>query len=696
MSFGLLTPLFLMGLAALAIPVLVHLVRREEQVSFAFPSLMFLERIPTREHRQRTIRHWWLLALRCLIVALLCLAFAQPFIAWPTDIAAGLGESRDRVVLLDRSHSMQAGSRFEEARRLAREAIDELAAGDRAALVLFDHDTLIKQRLTQDRAELRAALAAARTGDGHTDINRALARANALLANSRAAIREIVLVSDFQRSGAGAGERARLAPGIDLLPRPVTGAEEANAAVAAVQLVHEPLGEGDAVELSARIVNTSAFPIDGTDVAMEVDGQDRERRKLSLAPGESRDVKFRVVLAPNERLQVRIHIGDDALAADNSYHILVSGPAAVSVLLVEARGARPEKSLHLEQALRQGDAPGFRITSRLASQLRASDIDAADVVVIDNAPIPGGETGAHLEKFLRSGGGLLVVAAGRAQGSWPNGEDGIVPGRLGPPVNRSDTDPARILGMNTLHPALATFAGNDAGGLSSAQVFRYRKLTGVEDTAVLARYDDESVALAEREVGRGRVLVLTTTLDPSWNTLALQPGYLPFVHEALKFLASHVATTEAFAVGDTVDLAAYARSLPGHTQTAAALARGSVTTMRTPSGREIRMPPGEAFARAQEAGFHEVHVSGGGARSLLFAANALARESDLTPLDANAFAAAIGRAGGAQAAASAKGPGPAHTTTHRRIWVFLLVACALLLALETLISNRLSRSMRVS
>ena len=85
MSFGLLTPLFLAGLAAIAIPVLVHLVRREEHLSFRFPSLMFLERIPVREHRRRTIRHWWLLLLRCLIVALLSFAFAQPFIDWPTD-----------------------------------------------------------------------------------------------------------------------------------------------------------------------------------------------------------------------------------------------------------------------------------------------------------------------------------------------------------------------------------------------------------------------------------------------------------------------------------------------------------------------------------------------------------------------------------------------------------------------------------
>jgi Mg-chelatase subunit ChlD len=694
MSFGLLTPLFLAGLAAIAIPVIVHLVHREEHMSFAFPSLMFLKRIPIREHRRRTIRHWWLLLLRCLVIALLCLAFAQPFIAWPTDIIASLSDSRDRVVLLDRSHSMQSGSRFDDAKAFAREAIDALGGGDRAALVLFDHDTLVTQKLTPDRDELRAALASADTGDGHTDLAGAIARASALLEKSDAASKEIIVVSDFQKSAVEPGEQPRIAPGIDVIPRPVTASAKANAAVAAVKLAHTALGDGVAVELSARIVNTSALPINSTDVVMEVDGRDREHRILDLEPGESRDVTFRLVLAPDELLQVRIHIGDDALEADNSLHVLVSGPSAIAVLLVEGRRVRPGKSLHLAEALRQGDTPGFRVTSRFASQLREADIDAADVVIIDDAPIPGGELGGHLRAFLQSGGGLLVAAGGGVQGTWPGGEDGIVPGRLETTRSRPETDPARLLGMDTLHPAFAAFAGGDGGDLSSAQVFRYRRLTGIDDDAVLARYDDEAVAVAEREIGRGRVLVLTTTLDPSWNTLALQPGYLPLVHESLKYLASHVPTTEAVAVGDSVDLAAYARGLPGYTRTAAALSRGTVTTLKAPSGRQTHMAPGEAFARVREAGFHAVHVSGGGPRSLVFAANPVARESDLTPLDVEAFVAAIGvEDAGVDTTQAAR---TVDTTVGRRAWWFLLLACALLLGLDTLISNRLSRSVRVS
>ena len=696
MSVGLLTPLFLAGLAAIVIPVLVHLVRREERMSFRFPSLMFLERIPVREHRRRTIRHWWLLLLRCLIVALLSFAFAQPFIDWPTDTIGLLSESRDRVILLDRSHSLQSGSRWDDAVKHARDAIDELASGDRAALVLFDHDTLVTQKLTADHASLRTALSSAKIGHGHTDLIAAIERASALLEKSNATIREIVIVSDFQRSAIESGEQSRIAPGIAVIPRPVAGAEEANAAVAAVMLARKALGAGDAVELTPRIVNTSSLSIQDTDLVMEVDGEGRERQVLSLAPGESRDAHFRLVLAADELLQVRMHLGADALEADNNFHIMVSGPTAIQVLLLEDRGARPDKALHITEALRQGDTPGFRVSSRFVSKLRESDLDNADVVIINDAPIPGGSLGEALQEFLHAGGGLLVVAGGRTQGTWPSGEQGVVPGRLGPPIRRPENDAARLLGLDTLHPALVTFAGTDGGDLASAQVFRYRRLTGVDDSAVLARYDDENIAVAEREMGRGRVLVLTTTLDPSWNTLALQPGYLPFVHETVKYLAAHVPATHAIAVGDTLDLESYAKGLPGYTQSAAALARGSVTMMRTPSGKRVQMEPGAAFAHAREAGFYEVHVSGGGARSLVFAANPLPRESDLTPLNVNAFVASIGVTDSAGDAGRAPGADNVDTPLEQRTWWFLLLACALLLGLDTLFSNRLSRPVQAS
>ncbi len=183
--------------------------------------------------------------------------------------------------------------------------------------------------------------------------------------------------------------------------------------------------------------------------------------------------------------------------------------------------------------------------------------------------------------------------------------------------------------------------------------------------------------------------MLTTTLDPSWNTLALEPAYLPLLQESLIYLASHVPAHDAVTVGDTVDLERHARGLPGYTQTAAALSRGTVTTVRAPSGDRRTLAPGEGFARVDEVGFHEAHVGGGGDRSLVIAVNAAPPESRTAPMDVEAFTAGL-----VTAAPRTAGAGDAGSSTSVLIqsaWWFLLLACALLLALETLFSNRLSR-----
>ena len=110
---GFLTPLFLAGLAALTVPILVHLTHRPRSETVAFPSLMFLQRIPYRSSRRQTLRHWLLFALRCAAIALLAVAFARPFLESSTPAAAALGAARMRVVLLDRSGSMRYGDRWQ-------------------------------------------------------------------------------------------------------------------------------------------------------------------------------------------------------------------------------------------------------------------------------------------------------------------------------------------------------------------------------------------------------------------------------------------------------------------------------------------------------------------------------------------------------------------------------------------------------
>ena len=77
MSF--LTPLFFIGVAALAAPILVHLVRRTRARKIQFPALVFVRQVPQRTIRRRTLQNVLLLLLRSLAILLIVIAFTRPF-----------------------------------------------------------------------------------------------------------------------------------------------------------------------------------------------------------------------------------------------------------------------------------------------------------------------------------------------------------------------------------------------------------------------------------------------------------------------------------------------------------------------------------------------------------------------------------------------------------------------------------------
>jgi len=154
MSF--LTPLFLVGLAGLAIPVLLHLIQKERKNVVHFPSLMFIRRIPYQSVQRRRIRHWLLLALRLAALALLVMAFGRPFLRRAdTALAAGSG-AREVVVLLDRSYSMGYGGRWQKAIAAAQETINGLQPSDRGTIVVFSSNAEVALRSTADRSRLLA------------------------------------------------------------------------------------------------------------------------------------------------------------------------------------------------------------------------------------------------------------------------------------------------------------------------------------------------------------------------------------------------------------------------------------------------------------------------------------------------------------------------------------------------------------
>lgn len=671
---GLLVPFFLAGLAALAVPVAIHLIQREKNTVIAFPSLMFVRRVPYESVRRRKIRHWALLALRLLALALIVAAFARPFFRGG-GVAAMAGGAREVVVLVDRSYSMRYGDRWTRAQAEARKVLDALGAGDRASLVFFGTGAEVALQSIDDRARLEGALAAATPGNEATRLAPALKVAGTIVAESTRPRKEVVLISDFQKNAWTPSDEDRLPAGTVFTPVAITDVDTRNLSVAPVALARQRFEGQERVTITSGVTNRSSQPAEGVALSLELNGRVIETATLTVAPQSSAAATFAPVTLTPGAMRGVVRVAADGLDADNSFHFLVTPSQPVNVLVV-APGTRGGDDTYLRRALAIGQSPRFEVTTATPDGLTDDALASVQAVIVHDATL-NDASAARLAAFAERGGGVWLIAAARA--SWP--QHPALPGVLGEAVDRTRGEVGRLSGLEYGHAVFAPFRAARSGDFSSVRVYGYRKLTPAEGARVLARYDDGQAALVERAVGAGRMAVWTTSVDLSWNDVALKPVFLPFVHQLTRTLAAFRDRPPSLTVGQV--------AAP---ETAADAARPRVAL--DPAGETVPLDAarGDAF-EVTVPGFYEVRRGGTvGGEPALVAVNVDLSESDLTAVDPASVTTAVTGTGTADrtAAAAAAAPRDEVTEQSQRLWWYLLLAGMLLLIGESVVASRMS------
>jgi hypothetical protein len=670
---SLLTPAFLFGLSALAIPVLLHLVHREKRQTLEFPSLMFLRRIPHRTVRRQRLRHLWLLALRCLGLALLTLGFAQPLLQTPAAAAGSQQGARGVVLLVDRSWSMAGTGLWPRAVAAARDELLDLAPGDRAALVVFDEQAEALSALSDEPRSLAALLADVAPGDRATRFAPALKLAARLLSEVGTPRREVVLISDFPGRAAEGLDDVALPPGTAVRWVDVGGQPAGNRGVSDVALQRVYESGRELVVASARVVSLGAPG--PARVSLELGGRELQQRETQLPEEGVQTLLFDPVPLPAGEQRGSVRLEPDALAPDDVFRFVLSPGQELGVLVVEEAGERTSHSLFLRRALAIGDRPRFRARLVRRPGLVPGDLDGISVVVLNDTAWPSGAAGDRLRHFVEAGGGLIAALGARSgPDDWRGAPEGLLPGALASsPVDRGGDFGGTLAFIDYDHPVFSLFRAPRSGEFSSTRFMRYRALAVGEGRGVLARFDDGRAALVERELGQGRALLWTSSLDTLWNDLPLKPVFLPLLHRMLIRASDYAERPPQQRAGEVLELPP--------------LAAGASWVGESPRGTRLRLEPGERYLELKEAGFYELRPSGeAGGEPRAVAVNVEPTEADRSRADPEELAGSLARP-------DAPGPGPGGDAARPRggriAWALVLLAGALLMA-ETALSNRLS------
>jgi hypothetical protein len=529
-----LSPLTLIGLLLVALPLAIHLLVRRRARRLDFPSLKFLRETPSFKLYPRRIRQPLLLALRAAAIILLVIGLARPFLTSRKQPAPV------RFILIDASLSMKARGRADAAREQARAIINKLSGNERAAIIAFSSEAKTLSETTADRRKLLEAVECYQPTGGATRYDAGLMEVVTQQRREPQAASEVDIISDFQQAGLEEPFAARHDADLSIVIYPVGSQVDRNAF-----LTDESVGKNErGVELSA------------TEIVSETDGRRGARRTWTIdaLTGVRSGVEWQT--EANGQLTGRLKVLDaDDFDADDERFFAFQPPREMRVLLIEDEG---DASLYLRAALEaSSDERASSVKLDRARQLpsNATDLGSYSLVVLTLHGVPRENEASVLTEYARFGGTVwMFLARDLDAESWSalaHREEG----RELPFESMTRISGQRLSfgAADTDAPQLRALGESALASLRAVRINAGYTLAPRVSAATLMRWNDGRPAFVSTRVGEGNILLLATSPERASSELGASPSF-PALASAILRSTSVVREPLSRTIGEAVRL----------------------------------------------------------------------------------------------------------------------------------------------
>jgi len=586
---GLETPLALLGLLAVVIPLVVHRMRNRELPHVVLPTFALLSRALSKSQSKRAFTDLLLLFLRIAVIASAVLALATPYVR--SHLRFGDGKLANVAIVIDDSLSMsrKAGKStlVEQARARALEVIASLPEGSEVAIILAGKPARVLAPLSRDRsAAVRALDSGALTAVRVNDLDRALDLALREQHRGLVSPRRLLVLSDFARHAA-LDPQVLPQDGVSVsFERVGPAPSKPNLFVAEAHASEDPSRPNEtsiAVDARVALSGLAERPLEAR-VEVELNGKIASSANVTFERGAARTVLHVPTPLGKQATQAQVRlVADDALQADNQVSIVLGDADALQLLLVNGDpqpASRGDELYYVTRALSLLPAGqlALRVQTVDALSLEHVDLSASDVILLANVAAPSPPLARRITEFVQAGGGLIVAAGSHVEAAPYNA-------RLGSVLASHIRGSARC---DDLRWVIGSRSAALPEGILGLREVRSRERLLIEPNPhmdTLLAFEDGLPALAARNEGEGRSLLLATTLDADYSDLPLRPGFLPLLGAMLRDAAGATA-------------AARSHVTPGESVTLPAPRAGHFVEVRGPDGRKQRFTAG---AQAEEA-----------------------------------------------------------------------------------------------
>jgi len=516
LNLSFLSPLFLIGLAAIALPVIAHLISRKSSLKKSFPAVKFLISTQGQLASRSRIKDLVLLLLRALILVLIVLIFAKPAVF-------SFSQKMDKTpvsvaIVIDNSFSMGYEDNFERAQDKAQDVIDSLPDGSFAFITALIPDNDNESYLLENTSLLRKSINEIELSFSFTDNEERLQDIFSYLQNAPTEKKIVALITDFQKNGWSNEDVNK--PWLELIDIS-NGTNSPNHAVSGIDLNYI----NDSIRVVSRVSNFS------NDIVAELLtitqlGKQEIREFIDIEPQNSNALEasftnYDISLPGSGSVQTT----HDKLKADDVRYFISNYKEESRILIVDGdprEDSRLSETYYLARALETiSENAATNITILDNNSILNKDLSDYELVYLANVGEITPSFAKELEKFVNDGGTVVIFLGNRvSMGSYNALLKNILPGEL---LSLKEDNLSLIPSSTSIFPKDIT---------DRTDQIRVEKLFNISihpESEVLFKATDDSPFLIKKELGKGNVFMFSSTADTSWNNFSITPVFLPVI-----------------------------------------------------------------------------------------------------------------------------------------------------------------------
>ncbi len=540
-------PLFLFGLAALAIPIIIHLFNFRRFKKVFFTNVRFIQELKQQTRQQSQLRHLLVLLMRLLAITALVLAFARPYIPL-ADIASNRQATNAISVYVDNSFSMEAesgeGRVLDQALNMARETAMAYASSDRFQLLTNDFEARHQRFVNRD--DFIDLLSEVELTPTTRKISQVYKRQLEMLGKAKGSSRNAFIISDFQKTTTDFGN-IQADTSVRVFVVPATSLDASNLYIDSLWFVEPVYRVDQLATVYASLVNASDQDVEKIPVRLMIKGSQRALASVDIHAGERIEISL-----PWSNTNAGPHYGELALndypiTYDDNFYFAYNVLNEIPVFAINGG----EESVYLQSLFGKDSLFLFRQANE--NSLDYTTFNRYNLIILDDLNSISSGLSQELKRFV-AGGGNVAVFPGEDIDQASYREFFLLVEM--PYTMVKDTFETRVNKINVESILYDDVFESLPENIDLPVVFQHYSIRQQTQSMmeVLLEMQDGDIFLGSEPVLNGMVYLFATPLDKQWTNFPKHAIFVPTLYKMA--LLSKPATKLYYTAGreQTIDL----------------------------------------------------------------------------------------------------------------------------------------------